>query len=135
MTQRLISTFLASPQLVYSAAEIQETGCPISVISSRSSNHLELRSQTSSCHNQDQGYQLFMENAIEFNITVFTMNLSGKKSISSAGAMGTPSSLATITASLMNRYIAIQVLIIIIRQGRSNSLNEIYYPHWTVHLL
>ena len=70
MTRRLISTFLASPQWVYRAAEIQETGCPISVISSRSSNRLELRSQTFSYHPQDQGYHLCIEIAIVFNIII-----------------------------------------------------------------
>ena len=70
MTRRLISTFLASPELVYSAAKIQETGCPISVISSRSSNRLELRSQTFSYHPQDQGYHLCIEIAIVFNIII-----------------------------------------------------------------
>ena len=70
MTRRLISTFLASPELVYSAAKIQETGCPISVISSRSSNRLELRSQTFSYHPQDQGYHLCIEIAIVVNIII-----------------------------------------------------------------
>ena len=62
MTQRLFSTFLARPK--------KETQGPISVISSRSSNRLELRSQTSSCHHQDQGYHLCIEIAIVFKIII-----------------------------------------------------------------